>query len=70
MIPLWDMSGFHFYCWIELKLILLASTGTVRTVGWLEFNFPFEHKYGYIRDEYSPYTECSPKSSTRSILHH
>jgi len=20
-------------------------------VGWLEFNVPFEHKYGYIRDE-------------------
>jgi len=21
--------------------------------GWLEFNVPFEHKYGYIRDEES-----------------
>jgi len=20
-------------------------------VGWLEFNVPFRHKYGYIRDE-------------------
>jgi len=20
-------------------------------VGWLEFNVPFQHKYGYIRDE-------------------
>jgi len=22
-------------------------------VGWLEFNVPFQHKYGYIRDERS-----------------
>jgi len=22
-------------------------------VGWLEFNIPFQHKYGYIRDERS-----------------
>jgi len=22
-----------------------------RAVGWLEFNVPFQHKYGYIRDE-------------------
>jgi len=21
--------------------------------GWLEFNVPFQHKYGYIRDERS-----------------
>jgi len=21
-------------------------------VGWLEFNVPFQHKYGYIRDEH------------------
>jgi len=20
-------------------------------VGWLEFNVPFQHRYGYIRDE-------------------
>ena len=23
----------------------------MRLVGWLEFNVPFQHKYGYIRDE-------------------
>jgi len=23
------------------------------TVGWLEFNVPFQHKYGYIREERS-----------------
>jgi len=22
-----------------------------KLVGWLEFNVPFQHKYGYIRDE-------------------
>jgi len=24
-----------------------------RLVGWLEFNIPFQHKYGYIREERS-----------------
>ena len=24
---------------------------TVKLVSWLEFNVPFQHKYGYIRDE-------------------
>jgi len=23
-----------------------------RAIGWLEFNVPFRHKYGYIRDEF------------------
>ena len=23
-------------------------------VGWLEFNVPFQHKYGYIRDDEHP----------------
>jgi len=23
-------------------------------VGWLEFNVPFQYKYGYIRDDNSP----------------
>jgi len=23
-------------------------------IGWLEFNVPFQHKYGYIRDDNSP----------------
>jgi len=26
-------------------------------VGWLEFNVPFQHKYGYIRDERSGWRE-------------
>ena len=25
----------------------------VQMAGWLEFNVPFQHKYGYIRDERS-----------------
>jgi len=29
---------------------LLGVTGAGR-VGWLEFNVPFHHKYGHIRDE-------------------
>jgi len=31
------------------------KTETKYLVGWLEFNVPFQHKYGYIRDE----TKCS-----------
>jgi len=27
--------------------------------GWLEFNVPFQHKYGYIRDE----------TNARNLLH-
>jgi len=29
-------------------------------VGWLEFNVPFQHKYGYIRDKvtYLVYVEA------------
>jgi len=26
------------------------SKNTTATVGWLEFNVPFQHKYGYIRN--------------------
>jgi len=32
---------------IEAQLSILHTT----LVGWLEFNIPFQHKYGYIRDE-------------------
>jgi len=28
-------------------------------VGWLEFNVPFQHKYGYIRDENPACKNCS-----------
>jgi len=39
------------------------------TVGWLEFNVPFQHKYGYIRDERSgmesyPLTQWRKASDT------
>jgi len=29
------------------------DTPDISRVGWLEFNVPFQHKYGYIRDERS-----------------
>jgi len=29
----------------------VGSTTINWLVGWLEFNAPFQHKYGYIRDE-------------------
>ena len=37
---------------------MLLTTGTgngqlAYGVGWLEFNVPFQHKYGYIRDQRS-----------------
>jgi len=28
-----------------------------RLVGWLEFNVPFQHKYGYIRDKHRLVTD-------------
>jgi len=28
-----------------------AIVGLCMLVGWSEFNVPFQHKYGYIRDE-------------------
>jgi len=35
-------------------------------VGWLEFNVPFQHKYGYIRDEWHPagWSVCLPLLSS------
>ena len=35
--------------------IAISST---ELVSWLEFNVPFQHKYGYIRDD--PAQFCSP----------
>jgi len=45
----------------KLNLLARASPKRVnllrclvgRLVGWLEFNVPFQHKYGYIREERS-----------------
>jgi len=28
-----------------------TASWSVQLVGWLEFNVPFQHKYGYIKDE-------------------
>jgi len=34
------------------------------TVGWLEFNVRFQHKYGYVRDEHGPTTTRVVLAST------
>jgi len=47
---------------VEDKTLYLDTAGSIQflpeisgmfKVGWLEFNVPFQHKYGYIRDERS-----------------
>jgi len=35
------------------------------TAGWLEFNVPFQHKYGYIRDKLE-WMDSDNKFQTRS----
>jgi len=40
----WEPSSFCAKKGIAVPL-------TFRLVGWLEFNVPFQHKYGYIRDD-------------------
>ena len=37
-------------------------------VGWLEFYVPFQHKYGYIRDESAGMDTCCYDSTNRFIL--
>ena len=37
--------------WALTDLLCCQSVGWL--VGWLEFNVPFQHKYGYIREERS-----------------
>jgi len=41
------MADFQKFSTFRLsgKFVILLS------VGWLEFNVPFQHKYGYIRDD-------------------
>ena len=36
-----------------MQVSWLLLIGMSALVGWLEFNVPFQHKYGYIRDERS-----------------
>jgi len=36
---------------MTLSVAFSAVILLMRLVGWLEFNVPFQHKYGYIRDE-------------------
>jgi len=42
--------GTHYRLTLDL-VTLYTPSGWL--VGWLEFNVPFQHKYGYIRDERS-----------------
>jgi len=37
--------------------------------GWLEFNFPSQHKYGYIRDEHNLYPSPLWSTSWSGALH-
>ena len=48
------------YFWVKSKINLLRVCHiSSRLVGWVEFNVPFQHKYGYIRDEKSG-VKCCP----------
>ena len=52
-----------------IKKLIAAINTTFKNlivwlVGWLEFNIPFQHKYGYIRDERSR-TESYPLNQWR-----
>ena len=42
-VHLWQVTVGHYS-----KGVMLSC----HRVGWLEFNVPFQHTYGYIRDEY------------------
>ena len=35
----------------EMKSLCTGNVQNTWLVGWLEFNIPFQHKYGYIRDD-------------------
>ena len=37
-------------------------------IGWLEFNVPFQHKYGYIRDEIYWVTEETKPNVTEANI--
>jgi len=38
---------------IGLKKLYINLCRWLKSDGWLESNIPFQHKYGYIRDEKS-----------------
>ena len=35
----------------DILITILHNCSRRQSNGWLEFNVPFQHKYGYIRDE-------------------
>jgi len=41
----------------------------ITRVGWLEFNVPFQHKYGYIRDEFDNLPTLAPVPTNLHICH-
>ena len=36
---------------VVVVVVVVVMVMRKMMVGWLEFNVPFQHKYGYIRDE-------------------
>jgi len=50
-----------FIVWLSLSVLFISINFSdiclkciFLSVGWLEFNVPFQHKYGCIRDEHFP----------------
>ena len=41
---------------------------SLQLVGWLEFNVPFQHKYGYIRDEVHSLQKTTKCITTVKVL--
>jgi len=48
---------FHYFVLASIQTVKTSSAKSIskciRPVGWLEFNVPFQHKYGYITDDLS-----------------
>jgi len=55
--PIWHVSSSSGEVCCELLYPVTTTTTTTTTTTWLEFNVPFQHKYGYIRDELSAGTD-------------
>jgi len=47
-----NTATLHKWVTVHLSTTYRNCTAQVKLVGWLEFNVPFQHKYGYIRDEH------------------
>ena len=68
-----DMWGRH--CCLTSFIFPIVDTclgceAITQQVGWLEFTIAFQHKYSYIRDEYSPTKLCDGAQMTNVwVLH-